>query len=988
MAHVVPDLPSSKASQALFSTYYLALVDDYDPVKSGMTAFETAEMDAALALVPRASVTKLFAVDSGNWNTAGNWYPSGVPGAGTEVCIPEGCVCTYDLSAAATELNWLRVDGTLKTDTTVNTAMLFDTMVVTPLGTLRDGTRSHRVDSTKTHQWIIATSNGLIDVSVDTFFQSRGIISIGTTDMWGAYKTPFLEVTSYTGPTAGATSLTLASEPTNWAVGDEIIIGATRAGGLTYTPGPNVQSEVDPRNERKTLTSVSGAVLGWTGGLTYNHAGPTGTTSRTDCKCFVANITRNIVVKPDDTAVPANQRGHTMQMHNPAGWSARDVEFADLGRTVKLGGWKGMVRNSTTGVAISTPVPLTASSYWDGSKLTLGGPAFLIKMYTGVGTAGNVEVVGTDEVGGAQSETLALGADSYTFTTKYYQTVTSVTFDIAWAQSIQLVGIDGRSRQLNENGVRDRHTDSSHASDTYTTVKNTTNIQGRYPFHWHKMGASGTILTAPPVLDNCSFHGSPGWLVAQHQTHGDIKNCIAYDADGAGFVAEDGNETGLWSNNIAFHMIGNGDTTHKVAYDEYNSDPARSGVGFWFTGRMLRVENLYAVGCAGGHVYNSRLINVSPDTSLIDQPSSARGQDAIDGRATPIAHFVDCQAIACQNGFVVVRSSPVQRSDLRTPIVRYKAWSTMVGMEITYTQHYLILDPDLFGGFSDTYYGSVVGLTHSPANSSDQVYVNPVIEGFTTGIDLEHSHTAFAGGGFATNALNGRYIVNPTFRNNSANYDDFDSNIDYELTTGDLTATTPALSGLAFGSSLVTGAKATPLGSLPYPFGADSNSMTYAQMLTYYGYWVNTPDSKKYVMSDEWFSNPVTGELFKVKFPIDVTAQALGSYTNNGSCNLALTTPPTFNDFTVSMTRNTNLIVDIAGRASGSTPRFGGFTRPMKTYLKDNGDGTITLVPLKDENYTETCHIWVDDVNGNTTRATMTINVNKRALYLGRQDLL
>lgn len=60
----------------------------------------------------------------------------------------------------------------------------------------------------------------------------------------------------------------------------------------------------------------------------------------------------------------------------------------------------------------------------------------------------------------------------------------------------------------------------------------------------------------------------------------------------------------------------------------------------------------------------------------------------------------------------------------------------------------------------------------------------------------------------------------------------------------------------------------------------------------------------------------------------------------------------------------------------------------MKTQVVDNGDGTITLVPAPDENYTEVIYVWIDDQNANTTRTTMTVNVNKRAIYLGRADLL
>jgi hypothetical protein len=85
------DLPSDYGTQAEYATYYKALGE------AACTCTEQIEMDsheAMLALVPRSDATAVFAVDSGEWGSAGNWYPVGVPGTDDKVLIGEGTVCT------------------------------------------------------------------------------------------------------------------------------------------------------------------------------------------------------------------------------------------------------------------------------------------------------------------------------------------------------------------------------------------------------------------------------------------------------------------------------------------------------------------------------------------------------------------------------------------------------------------------------------------------------------------------------------------------------------------------------------------------------------------------------------------------------------------------------------------------------------------------------------------------------------------------------
>lgn len=1043
MPHVVADLPSTKASQAAYSTYYLALVDDYDAVKASMTAFETGESNAMKDLVPRSIATKLFAVDSGNWNTAANWYPSGVPATDDYVVIGEGCTCTYNKSSTTINLKWLRVDGTLTIDTTMSTALRFDTMVVMPLATLRVGTRSHPLPAGTTCEFIVDTSRGAVDVlgtsylapNGDPYFQSRGIFSMGVVDMWGATKTPFTRATSQAAPASSATSV-VVDDVTGWAVGDEIAIAGQRYQTHSYTA--NLYRPLPQQTEKRTITGISGNTVSWTGGLTYSHAGPSSTMGM-DTRCYIANLTRNIVIRSDVTAPPLHHRGHTMQMHNYLGWNSRYVEFRNQGRTVKHGGLRNWIYMEYAAYTANTSLDLTNSPWWNvtASAIVLGpattGPNFLVRLWNIPATAGGgtCTITGTkqdaDQTISAQTETIAYTAAATEIIVgqKYFSTVTDIKFDTNFAAGGPYINIEARARQRNTSGTRDMY-DPVYANHVYTTIRNRDNIQSRYPFHWHKIGVLGDVLETPPVLDGCVVNESPGWGYAHHQSHGHIKNCVSYDCVGAGFVAEDGNETGVWKDSIA--ILGSsflGGFGNKDSEDEYRLDPARCGMGFAYTGRMIRSLGLIACDMLIGHGYNTRFSplvgtafngfsNPLIPIAQIDQPKVSRGQTTIQVEALPIAAFEDCKAVACSGGIGVIRQGMPLGYDLHTKLLRFESWSCLYAMDITYTVRYASIDCRVLYGFLDGYNvgAGAVGIGFNVKNNTDQSVINPVIEGYETGINLNHSTTATdwesTGVSFEYNSLNGRAVVNPTFYSCAANYGDYDASIDVIKTTAELgsTFTLGAITQNTTNLQLddvgtyvyhLRATKTDEIGNVEWPHGSDYFSVTVTgggNLMTGEGYWTDY-DGTKYTKSHEFYSSRLTGEPKKKLFWVDLTefdtgnpGYIAGNVTNRGSFDSRLTTPPTFSDFAVSMTRNTNLIIDIAGRASGNTPRFGGFTRPMKTYLKDNEDGTITAVPLADENYTESCYVWVDDVNGNTTRATMTINVNKMALYLGRADLL
>ena len=82
-----------------------------------------------------------------------------------------------------------------------------------------------------------------------------------------------------------------------------------------------------------------------------------------------------------------------------------------------------------------------------------------------------------------------------------------------------------------------------------------TNPRGRYGLHLHRLGANSLEGPAASVTGNVVW-GTPGWGIVHHDSHATLENNVVFDVVGAGIVAEDGNELGLWRNNLVVKTTG------------------------------------------------------------------------------------------------------------------------------------------------------------------------------------------------------------------------------------------------------------------------------------------------------------------------------------------------------------------------------------------------------------------------------------------------
>ena len=270
-----------------------------------LTGSLSSTIASALALVPDSAVTDR-AVQNGNWSDPNTWQNGIVPNPNENVLIPAQLSVTLDTTTNS--VHAVRVDGTLQFASNLDTNLLVDTLVVNAGGSLVIGTANNPIAAAN-HAQITFTSNGPIDTAWDPNSLSRGLISIGNVTMYGAATTPF--VTLARDALAGTTTLVLTQPPTNWHVGDQIVLGGTYA-----------KSNQD---ETLQILGIQGTRI-TVSPLAYSHR------SFGQAPVYLTDVVRNIVLQSQDQTAIGN-RGHVMFLTNSA--DIHYVEFLGLDRTDK-----------------------------------------------------------------------------------------------------------------------------------------------------------------------------------------------------------------------------------------------------------------------------------------------------------------------------------------------------------------------------------------------------------------------------------------------------------------------------------------------------------------------------------------------------------------------------------------------------------------------------------------------------------------------------
>ncbi|MEM6388220.1 MAG: G8 domain-containing protein [Pseudomonadota bacterium] len=406
------------------------------------------------------------------------------------------------------------------------------------------------------------------------------------------------------------------------------------------------------------------------------------------------------------------------------------------------------------------------------------------------------------------------------------------------------------------------------------------NVAGRYGLHIHRTGTGDE--NDPTLLTGNAVFGSPGWGIVHHDSHAHIVGNATYDTFGAGFVAESGNETGLWADNIAIDAEGREWSGAKGVNDKINFDVGRSGDGFWFQGRMVASHDNIAASVNHGFVYFHRGDdgNANYDAALFELPDALHYDDNASAQTTPILTFSNNEAFASRIGLHVVKANANQGHDVSSVFEGFTAWEVDHGANFQYTANYVLKDFDLIGnselGSNDNSFQKLSAGISFGKNIYDFSIINPKIDGFYSGIEFEKNFSVNAG---QTDVSDHEYVVvNPQITNVVQDFDEFDPVYDIVIDrpVAEKPVTLELEGPLRYDGATriveIRGTKTDSLGTEDYPHGPDNFDLDrddIRNILEQDGYFM-ADDGHRYITHKLYLSDSLTGDIYAQPIMIEL----------------------------------------------------------------------------------------------------------------------
>lgn len=557
--------------------------------------------------------------------------------------------------------------------------------------------------------------------------------------------------------------------------------------------------------------------------------------------------------------------------------------------------------------------------------------------------------------------------------------------------------IDVRYAEFFELGRTDKSQRAFDASDL-SSVAPDSNLKGRYPLHIHRAGVAD--LDDPAMIVGNAVWGSPGWGFVHHDSNAIFAGNAAYDVFGAAFVAELGNETGRWVDNISILTLGVNSFPKEDA-DVQAFDLGRNGVGFWFQGRLVDAVDNVAAGSPGGHgfVYMHREPQgklVDLDAATVPQGEKLRFGEIGYINLPNISIFDGNEAIGVRTGLEIVKGGPQQEHDVRSVLTDFTAWEVLQGAFLQYTGHYTLRDFDLVGADISRGSGESAGLTYW-GNVFDVVSVNARIEGFNSGVRVLHDTLIPEVFDF------GYVFIDTAFSGNVRDYRDDN----FKPHAADVFMTSAQLANLPLDfvpASVVFdgpdswrgepwieihGQKSDTLGRTETSPVWDPFSINYWNIrgaVETNGYWT-LPDGRKVTLFDEYVTDRVTGEVQKFAVWVDLPAElnlTPGAHGNgvrvqpvdHGLLDPNNAAPVANNDF-ARVKSGDSIVIDVL--ANDRDPE--GRPLTLDALFSERGHVVINeqgkAVYFADPGFvgTDTFYYWAQDDQGNFTKAQVTVTV-------------
>lgn len=266
---------------------------------------------------------------SGLWSDPGTWSAGRVPVAGDIVSVTAWNDVTYDIvSTEAIKTVAVQANGRLLFRTDVNTKLTVINLLIMEGGELRIGTAANPVAANVKAEVVFA--DVALDLVNDPAQYGNGLIALGKVTMYGAVKNQTFG-TLATEPHAGDTTLALSAPANGWRVGDRLVLPDSRQLRNNERNWGGQPNQFTSQLEIISVAAISadGRTITLTAPLQHNHLGARDGDGALTFLPYVANLTRNVVVR---SANANGVRGHTLYTSH-ADVDIEYAQFAGLGRT-------------------------------------------------------------------------------------------------------------------------------------------------------------------------------------------------------------------------------------------------------------------------------------------------------------------------------------------------------------------------------------------------------------------------------------------------------------------------------------------------------------------------------------------------------------------------------------------------------------------------------------------------------------------------------
>jgi hypothetical protein len=270
------------------------------------------------------------------------------------------------------------------------------------------------------------------------------------------------------------------------------------------------------------------------------------------------------------------------------------------------------------------------------------------------------------------------------------------------------------------------------------------NMRGRYPVHFHKIGVS---QTTPITFTGNVIMRSPGWGVSLHTSFANVSDNVSYDIFASHFVTEDGNERGHFDHNLAVKSVGDTVDDFQVdviggqpvslsrkiskgywSYDNtYNTDGSvasiaklqddgQTGNCFWMQSRNIEFTNNTANSCSQyGFMFFHRHISsgdtpyallTTPHRDLISWHNKISNTLPIvfDANEVPLVNITNNESVASDGALIVVKANNNQNHNIYNHIKGIRGFATGDKcLEFGYTGHYFVEDIGCYSRLTKIY---------------------------------------------------------------------------------------------------------------------------------------------------------------------------------------------------------------------------------------------------------------------------------------------